>query len=407
MNGKWAGDMLTCSNGAAYADFDNDGDMDIIVNNSDGPSIIYKNNTRERGLGNYLQIKLIGPKKNPVGIGTKVTLKQTGRIQMQEQYLTRGFLSSISNVLNFGLGSDKTVPEIEVIWPDGKEQVITNITANQTVILSYNDADKIHDYSYTKPSLFSDVTKSMKLNHKHERDNFNDFSREALLPHKMSNLGPALAVGDVNNDGLEDFYIGGSKGYPGKLYFQTYDGFKSSGNLPWSDDRNCEDAGATFFDADNDGDLDLYIVSGGNEYDEGSPYLQDRLYLNDGSGNFIRNNTALPVMRESGSCVAAGDYDSDGDLDLFVGGRQKPGRYPLPASSHLLRNDSKNGRVSFTDVTSAVAPQLNNIGMVTDAVFTDIDGKGKLDLVIVGEWMPVRVLTNNGKIFENITEKAG
>jgi enediyne biosynthesis protein E4 len=407
MNGKWAEDMLTCSNGAAYADFDNDGDLDIIVNNSDGPSIIYKNNTSERGLANYLRFKLIGPKKNPVGIGTKIIIKQTNQIQVQEQYLTRGFLSSISPVLNFGLGSDKVVPEINIIWPDGKEQVITNVAVNQTLSLTYNDADQIHDFSYAKPSLFNDVTKSMKLNHKHEEDKFNDFSRESLLPHKMSDLGPSMAVGDVNNDGLEDFYIGGSKGHPGKLYLQTNDGFKASGNQPWSEDINCDDIKAIFFDVDNDGNLDLYVVSGGNEYEEGSPYLQDRLYLNDGSGNFKKSRNALPDIRESGSCVVVGDYNGDGKMDLFVGGRQIPGKYPLPASSHILRNDSKPGKVRFTDVTSEVAPQLKNIGMITDAVFMDIDGDGKLDLVMVGEWMTIRILKNNGSTFEDITEKAG
>jgi enediyne biosynthesis protein E4 len=406
-NGEWIDDILTCSNGAAYADFDNDGDMDIIVNNSCGPSFIYRNNASERGLGNYLQIKLIGPKLNPLGIGTKIIVRQTSQTQMQEQYLTRGFQSSVSPVLHFGLASDKIVPEIEVIWPDGKEQVVSSITANQTIGLSYNDVKGSHNFSYTKPSLFTDVTKSMKLNHKHQENEFNDYIRESLLPHKMSDLGPGMAVGDVNNDGLEDFYIGGAKDYPGKLYFQTNNGFKSSGNEPWSEDLSCEDVKAAFLDADNDGDPDLYVVSGGNEYEEGYSYLQDRLYLNDGSGNFRKNNTALPEMRESGSCVVAGDYDGDGDLDLFVGGRQRPGKYPLPASSHILRNDSKRGRVSFTDVTSTLAQQLNKIGMVTDAVFTDIDGDGKLDLVIVGEWMSIRILKNNGSTFEDITDKTG
>jgi enediyne biosynthesis protein E4 len=326
---------------------------------------------------------------------------------MLEQYLTRGFESSISPVLHFGLGSDKIVPEIQVIWPDGKEQVIKNVPANQVISLSYSDANQVHNFSNTKPSLFNDVTKSMKLNHKHEENKFNDFSRESLLPHKMSDLGPAMAVGDVNSDGLQDFYVGGAKGYSGKLYIQTNDGFRAAGNLPWSEDSSCEDVKATFFDADNDGDLDLYVVSGSNEYEDGSQYLQDRLYLNDGSGNFKKVKSALPEMTGSGSCVVAGDYDGDGDMDLFVGGRQKPGKYPLPASSHILRNDSKAGNVRFTDVTSEVAPQLNNIGMVTDAVFTDINGDSKLDLVLVGEWMPIKVFKNTGSSFEDITDQTG
>jgi hypothetical protein len=406
MNGVWVDNIPTCSNGSAYADFDNDGDMDIIVNNSESPSFIYKNKARENGSGNYLRFKFIGPKLNPLGIGAKIIIKQSDRTQMQEQYLSRGFQSSVSPLMLFGLGSDEVVPEIRVVWPDWKEQVILNIAVNQTISLSYDDAAQIHDFSYIPAFLFNDVTKSLNINYKHVENIFNDFGRESLLPHKMSDLGPTMAAGDVNNDGLDDFYIGGARGFPGKFFFQTSDGFKSSGNLPWSADSNSEDVKATFFDADNDGDLDLYVVSGSNEYEEGSPYLQDRLYLNDGSGNFKKYLSALPEMRESGSCVVPGDYDGDGDLDLFVGGRQNPGKYPLATSSHLLRNDSKPGAIRFTDVSSTVAPGLNNLGMVTDAVFTDINNDGKLDLVIVGEWMPIRVFKNNGPAFDDVTNQS-
>jgi enediyne biosynthesis protein E4 len=407
MNGQWAKDMLTCSNGAAYADFDNDGDVDIIVNNSDGFSFIYKNNARELGLGNFLQFKLKGPAKNPVGIGTKIIIHQENQIQVQEQYLTRGFLSSISPVLHFGLGSDKVVPEIQVIWPDGNEQVIKNAAVNQIISLSYANAKQKIDKNKFKPSLFSDVTEMMRLHHKHEESKYNDFDRESLLPHTMSDLGPGVAVGDVNRDGLEDFYAGGARGYSGTLYLQTKGGFVASSSQPWSKDMNCEDMKATFFDADQDGDLDLYVVSGSNEFEEGSPYLQDRLYLNDGSGNFKKDSGALPPAAISGSCVRIADYDGDGDLDLFVGGRQKPGKYPLPVSSRLLRNDSRKGEVRFTDVTATVCPQLINMGMLTDAVFTDIDGDKKPDLVVVGEWMPIRILKNTGKLFKEITEQSG
>jgi hypothetical protein len=407
MNGVWAENLPTCSNGAAYADFDNDGDMDIIVNNSDGPSVIYRNSARDRGSGNFIQFKLIGPEKNPLGIGAKITVKQQNQSQVQEQYLTRGFLSSISPVLHFGLGSDKIVPEIKVLWPDGKEQTITNSSVNKTLILSYKEAVKKNNRFNSGSTLFTDVTKKMNLNHKHIEDKFNDFSRESLLPHRMSDLGPAVAVGDVNNDGLEDFYIGGAKGYSGKLYVQNSEGFTVSRNQIWSEDSNYEDVKATFFDADNDGDPDLYVVSGSNEFEEGSQYLQDRLYLNTGSGSFKKLKDALPDIRISGSCVKACDYDGDGDLDLFVGGRQKPGKYPLPVSSCLLRNDSKPGEVRFTDVTSKVVPQLNNIGMVTDAVFTDLDNDKKSDLVLVGEWMTIRVLKNYGTAFNDVTDQWG
>ncbi len=416
MNGIWAPDSLTCSNGTAYADFDNDGDIDIVVNNSTEPSFIYKNTCREKGLGNYIRFDLKGTAQNTFGIGTKIILRQKGQMQMEEQYLTRGFESSVSPVLSFGVGKDSIIPEIDVIWPDGKEQVLINTPANQSKTLYYKDAGKMHDFSYTDPLLFSDITRSVHLNYKHVEDTFNEMDQqslmshrtpESMLPHKMSDLGPCLAVGDVNNDGLEDFYVGGAKGHAGKLFIQTNDGFKDSGDLPWSEDMNCEDVGAAFFDADNDGDLDLYVVSGSNEYEEGSVNLQDRLYLNDGKGNFKKAKNALPDMTGSGSCVVACDYDGDGDLDLFVGGRQKPGKYPFPATSHILRNDSKPNKVLFTDVTSEVAPQLKNIGMVTDAVFTDVDGDGKPDLVIVGEWMPVKIFKNKGSAFEDMTDRAG
>jgi enediyne biosynthesis protein E4 len=407
MNGVWAENLPTCSNGAAYADLDNDGDVDIVVNNSDGPSFIYRNNARENGSANFIQFKLNGPEKNPVGIGAKITVKLTNKFQVQEQYLTRGFLSSVGTVLHFGLGSDTIVPEIDVLWPDGKVQSLYNCSVNKTLILSYQDAKQKPETQSSGTFLFTDITKTIKLNHKHEEDNFNDFGREPLLPHKMSDLGPALAVGDVNNDGLEDFYTGGSKGYSGKLYLQNSNGFTESANQIWSEDANCEDVNATFFDADNDGDLDLYVVSGSNEFEEGSPFLQDRLYLNTGSANFKKINDALPECRISGSCVIAADYDGDGDQDLFVGGRQIPGKYPLPVSSRLLRNDSKPGKVIFTDMTLKSAPQLKDIGMVTGAVFADIDNDKKTDLIVVGEWMTVRVLKNTGTDFKDVTEQYG
>jgi len=407
MNGTWAQDLLTCSNGSAYADFDNDGDLDIIVNNSESPSFIYKNNAMEQGLGNYLQIQLAGPKDNLNGLGARVIIQQADQLQMQDQYLSRGFQSSVSPLLHFGLGTDTIVRELEIIWPDGKSQILENVSANQTLRLTHANAGGQHLYSFIQPSLFTDATQEMKLSHQHIENNFDDFTREPMLPHSMSDLGPALAVGDVDNDGFEDFYIGGAKGYPGELYLQSRDGFTASNTKIFKEDQNCEDVCALFMDADSDGDADLYIVSGGNEDLDGSANLQDRFYMNTGAGEFKKMKNALPDMSGSGSCVKAGDYDGDGDLDLFIGGRQVPGKYPLPASSQILRNDSEANAIRFKDVTKEIAPQLTHMGMVTDASMTDLNGDGMLDLVLVGEWMPVRILFNKGSGFEETTAASG
>ena len=407
MNEVWVEELLTCSNGTAYADLDNDGDLDIVVNNSGGPSFIYENQARKYNTGNYVQFNLQGPPGNPVGIGTRIIIKGENETQMLEQYLTRGFQSSVSPVLHFGMGDQAKLQEVMVIWPDGNSQVLTNVSTNRTIVVAYGDADR--KYTYTAPLQlpFRDVTKEMGLVHLHKENVFNDYERESLLPHRMSTLGPALAVGDVDNDGLEDFYIGGALGSSGKLFLQKEDGFTDSYPNPWSADLMFEDMKATFFDADADGDLDLYVVSGGNEYEQGSPKLQDRLYVNDGKGAFKKDTDALPEMTGSGSCVRACDYDGDGDLDLFVGGRQKPGMYPVPVSSHMLRNDSHNGTISFTDVTMEIAPVLNEIGMVTDAIWIDLQGSGSPDLVLVGEWMSIRILQNSGSGFRDITHESG
>lgn len=407
MNETWVEELLTCSNGTAYADLDNDGDLDIAINNSGGPSVIYENQARDNHTGNYLQFILQGPPGNPDGIGTRIILRDGPGQQVLEQQLTRGFQSSISPVLHFGVGTLRQVPEAEVIWPGGRSQVLKALRTNQRVTVRYAEADRQHAYAPPPERPFRDVTAQWRVSHSHVENEFNDYERESLLPHRMSTLGPALAVGDANGDGLDDFYIGAAIGSAGKLFIQQGDGFVESAPGPWAADASHEETKAAFFDADADGDQDLYVVSGGNEYDPGSPGLQDRLYVNDGNGSFHNDPGALPVMAGSGSCVRAGDFDGDGDLDLFVGGRQSPGRYPVPVTSHLLRNDSQGGALRFTDVTREMAPDLVNIGMVTDARWITQKGSALPDLVLVGEWMSIRIFRNSPEGFRDVTAQSG
>ena len=400
------------SNGAAYADLDNDGDLDIVINNIDEPSLVFQNKTVDLKLGNYLRFKLYGSEKNPLGLGTKILIKNKGEIQFQHHTLTRGFQSSVEPVIHFGVGQEHVVAAVEITWIDGKIQTLNKVKTNQVLTIDYRDA---HDSAYSQPLLaenellFADATRDSNIDHLHRENNYNDFQYEVLLPHVYSQSGPGLAVGDVNGDQLEDFYVGGALGSAGALYLQNEEGtFSISKSDVWQDDRGHEDIGATFFDADGDGDLDLYVVSGGNERSEGTRGLQDRLYINDGKGNFKKALYALPEMLTSGSRVKAADYDNDGDLDLFVGGRIVPGSYPLPAKSYMLRNDGlENGEVRFADVTEDIAPDLVEAGLVTDAIWVDFDQDDRLDLVVTGEWMPVTFLKNTGKSFVNKTSDFG
>ncbi len=394
----WGITKSTFSNGAAYADLDNDGDLDLVVNNIDESATILKNNSNK----NYLQFQFKGNSKNPFGIGVRIEAKTKNGSQFIENYPTRGYQSAVEPVLHLGLNQLKSVESITIIWPDGKFQIIENIKANQKLTINYSDAKTI-DKTNKKPSttLFTDVTKSSKIEHKHIENNHNDFINESLLPHKMSQFGPASAVGDINNDGLDDFYIGGSQGYSGTLYIQNKDEtFSVSNTKTWQIDKNQEDVNAHFFDADNDGDLDLYVVSGGNEWKANSSMYQDRLYINT-NGSFKKDNSKLPKMTSSGSCVKPFDFDNDGDLDLFIGSRLKAQTYPFADISYLLEND----KGKFRNVEKLKAPKLSNIGLVTDAIWTDFDNDNQTDLIVVGEWMEISFFKNeNGKFIlqENI-----
>ena len=396
------------SNGAAYGDLDNDGDLDLVVNNVGAPASIYENRADtllpER---HWLALELEGEGGNTAGIGARVLLYGAGPVRYAEQMPTRGFQSSVDPRLHIGLGAATSVDSLVVVWPDGRYQTLTDIQADQRLTLRQAEASGTYVFPAASPAepLFEDITGRLALDFRHDENTFVDFNLEKLMPHMLSTQGPALAVADVNGDGLEDVYVGGSEKQAGRLFVQTPDGsFEPTSERVWQADSLHEDVDAAFFDADGDGDQDLYVVSVGDGYWENAEALQDRLYFNDGRGGFERRRDALPDVRTNGSVVAPGDFDGDGDLDLFVGSRFVPRRYGATPPNFLLEND---GQGTFNDITETKAEGLADAGMVTDAVWTDVDGDGRLDLVVVGEWMPVRVFTNQGGRLEEATEAVG
>ena len=387
---SWGFDNPAYSNGAAYADFDNDGDLDLVVSNLDEAATVYRNTQRQRApSSDYLSVKLVGSGQNMSAIGSKVTIRYEGRLQSKLKSVVRGFQSTMEDNVHFGLGSVKQIDTLEVTWPNGRTTSLTGVATNQVVkVYDTLATDAPKKREATSP-LFRQVSSEI-VQHLHVENNFIDFNHEPLLPHKLSQEGPGISVGDVNADGLEDFFVGGALLSPEKIFLQRKNG-KFEGHDLNPADIETEDLGSLLFDADNDDDLDLYIVSGGNEYNPDHRHYQDRLYFNDGKGNFKRVDDALPRIGASGSSVAGADFDQDGDIDLFVGGRVLPTAYPNAPRSYLLRN---NGDGKFEDATAQISPQLQRPGMVTAALWTDFNNDSWQDLILVGEYMPITFFKN-------------
>jgi hypothetical protein len=407
---NWGFTKGSVSNGAVYADLDNDGYLDLVINRLNDKPSIYRNNGAQIHPGRYLRLRLKGEGKNSFGIGAKVYINTDQGTQMQEEFLTRGFQSSVDPIMHFGLGTDSIIQSITVKWPGGKESLLKNVKADTFLVIDAKNA-LLADKTVTMPvskKIFRDVTQSSGIQFSHHQSKFVDFKISPLLPYELSKIGPCIAKADVNGDGLEDLFIGASAGNESVLYLQTGDGkFVPAKSQPWNADKNITNADAVFFDADGDGDQDLYLVSGGADYPLNSQYYQDRIFENDGHGNFKKLDNALPAETISSSCARAADINKDGLPDLFVGGRIKPGFFPEAPESFILKNKSVPGHILFEKDTGQTDTLLRHPGMVADAVWVDLNDDGWKDLVVVGEFMPVTIFENHNGRLTNATAVYG
>lgn len=413
---QWGLGKPSFSNGAAYVDLDNDGDLEVVINNINSEASLYKNNSREKKPEetHYLKIKFRGDAHNIKGTGSYATVfYDGGKIQFWEHTPYRGYLSTVDDIAFFGLGKSMKVDSVKIEWPGNKYQLFKELKADSILTVDIKDAkdkQEVPASIFVTNSYFTDITSSKGIQFIHREKDFVDFNIQKLLPHKYSEFGPSLAVGDIDNNGTDDMIIGGSTGYSAQIFLQQKDGSYYQKLLTTDTGfavKKSQDLGLLLFDADNDHDLDLYIASGGFSQKSESDIYKDRFYINDGKGNFKNDTVSLPQNKASKFAVKAADFDKDGDLDLFISSRVDPWNYPKPVSSFIYRNDTKNGKVLFTDVTKTVAKDLINIGMVCDALFTDFDQDGWLDLVLAGEWMPITFLKNNKGEFKNVTDRSG
>lgn len=411
VTGNWGLQKPTYSNGAVYADFDNDGAMDVVINNTNGKALLYRNTSRDNDTSaHFLQIKFKGSAQNINGFGAAAAIYYGDKKQVYENTPYRGYLSTIQNTAHFGLGKTTMIDSVVVRWDMNTRQILTGVKTNQIITVNIKDAIKNIFQPAVKDtgSLFKEITNASGIIYKNAEADFIDFNIQKLLPHKLSQYAPALAVGDVDDNGLDDIIIGGNFNRA-QVLLQQQDGRFTQRNLlsSFNQFNSSKDEGILLFDANGDNKPDVYIASGGYQFNPGSANYQDRLFINDGKGNFEEDTSALPLNYTSKLCVRACDYNNDGKPDLFVSGRVEPWRYPKPVSSFIFRNDSKDGKAKFTDVTDEVAPALKNIGLVSDALFTDFDNDGKTDLILAGEWMPITFLRNENGAFKNVTATTG
>lgn len=400
---EWGMNQPSMSNGSAFADLDNDGDLDLVINNINAPAFLYENRSTIQNDNHFVRLKFKGPPQNQDGLGVVVKVNQiNGTVRRFENFPVRGYLSTSESRIHIGLGKDLLVDTLEVLWPDGNKNLYFGLQADTIYEIEYTLTEQVNDIATVEEGIFKDVSKELGIEHRHLENDHSDFTLEPLLMQLYDYNGPGIAVGDINGDGLIDFYIGGARFQTGTFFIQQKGGTFTGKSLP--DSEMFEDMGALLFDADKDGDLDLYVVSGGSSvkyFDKG--HYQDRLYLNDGSGIFTWSKTAIPDIQASGSCVVAADFDGDRDLDLFVGGRILPGRFPETPRSYLLENQ---GGV-FVDVTVEKAPGLANVGMVCSALWSDFDQDYDLDLLLVGEWMPISIFQNTKGVLKDVTRESG